>query len=91
MQLFDEGVKREYDLENLGLEDLVAIQDADYSFGRIYRKGAVSVGIVVYTDCVISGHGSGVTTLFTPSGGSILPRIDTDANVAKLLKLRTDA
>lgn len=90
IQLFDEGAKREYGLGDLRLGDLVAIQDADHSFGRIYRKGAVSVGIVVHTDCVISGHGPGVTTLFTSSGGSILPRIDTDANIVKLLKLRTD-
>jgi hypothetical protein len=90
IQLFDEGAKREYGLGDLRLGDLVAIQDADHSFGRIYRKGAISVGIVVHTDCVISGHGPGVTTLFTSSGGSILPRIDTDANIVKLLKLRTD-
>ena len=90
IQLFDEGAKREYNLGDLRLGDLVAIQDADHSFGRIYRKGAISVGIVVHTDCVISGHGPGVTTLFTSSGGSILPRIDTDANIVMLLKLRTD-
>lgn len=90
IQLFDEDVKREYGLEDLRLGDLVAIQDADSSFGRIYRKGAVTVGIVVHSDCVISGHGPGVTTLFTSSNGRIMPRIDKDANIARLLKLRED-
>ncbi|MEM2337522.1 MAG: DUF4438 domain-containing protein [Candidatus Bathyarchaeia archaeon] len=90
IQLFDEATRREYGLEDLRLGDLVAILDADHSFGRIYRKGAVSVGIVVHTNCVTSGHGPGVTTLFTSSKGKIVPKIDSKANIAYLLKLRTD-
>jgi len=90
IQLFDEGVKCEHGLEDLRLGDLVAIQDADHSYGRIYRKGAISVGIVVHSDCVTSGHGPGVTTLFTSSNGKIIPKIGLDANIAKLLKLRDD-
>jgi len=91
IQLFDESTRKEYKLDNLRLGDLVAIQDADHSFGRIYRKGAVSVGIVVHTNCVISGHGPGVTTLFTSSTGKIVPKIDAKGNIASILKLRTDA
>jgi len=90
IQLFDEVTRREYGLEDLRLGDFVAILDADHSFGRIYRKGAVSVGIVVHTNCVTSGHGPGVTTLFTSSSGKIIPKIDSKANIASLLKLRTD-
>ncbi|MGQ9530007.1 MAG: DUF4438 domain-containing protein [Candidatus Bathycorpusculaceae bacterium] len=90
IQLFDEGVQREYGLEDLRLGDLVAIIDADHSYGRIFKKGAVSVGIVVHTNCVTSGHGPGVTTLFTSSTGKIVPRVDGKANVASILKLRTD-
>jgi hypothetical protein len=90
IQLFDEGVKSAYGLEDLRLGDLVAIQDADHSYGRIYRKGAVSIGIVVHSDCVISGHGPGVTTLFTSTDGKLLPKIQPNANIARLLKLRSD-
>jgi len=90
IQLFDEATRREYGLDDLRLGDLVAILDADHSYGRIYRKGAVSVGIVVHTNCVTSGHGPGVTTLFTSSSGKIIPKIDFKANIASLLKLRTD-
>jgi hypothetical protein len=90
IQLFDETTRREYGLDDLRLGDLVAILDADHSYGRIYRKGAVSVGIVVHTDCVSSGHGPGVTTLFTSSKGKIIPRIDPKANIAYMLGLRTD-
>ena len=90
IQLFDKSVRKEYGLDDLRLGDLVAILDADHSYGRIYRKGAVTVGIVVHTDCVSSGHGPGVTTLFTSSNGRIMPRIDAKANIAVILKLKAD-
>jgi hypothetical protein len=90
IQLSDEKVVEQYGLGNLRLGDLVAIIDADHSFGRIYRQGAVSVGIVVHTNCITAGHGPGVTTLMTSSEGKIIPQLSPKANVASLLKLRTD-
>jgi hypothetical protein len=90
IQLFDEGARKEYGLDDLRLGDLVAILDADHSYGRIYKQGAVSVGIVVHTNCVTSGHGPGVTTLFTSSTGKIIPKVDAKANIASILKLRAD-
>ena len=88
IQLFDEGIVKHYGLEGLRLGDLVAIIDADHSFGRIYRQGAVSVGVVIHTNCVTAGHGPGVTTLMTSPDGKIIPQISKGANIAKLLKLR---
>jgi len=90
IQLFDHDIVEQYGLEDLRLGDLVAIIDADHSFGRIYRQGAISIGIVVHTNCVTAGHGPGVTTLFTSTTGKIIPTIDHTANIAELLKLRTD-
>ncbi|MEM3550207.1 MAG: DUF4438 domain-containing protein [Candidatus Bathyarchaeia archaeon] len=90
IQLFDENTVKEYGLEDLRLGDLVAILDADHTYGRIYKKGAITVGIVVHTNCVTSGHGPGVTTLFTSSKGKIIPIIETKANIASILKLRID-
>ena len=69
IQLFDEKVIEQYGLEDLRLGDLVAIIDADHSFGRIYRQGAITVGIVVHTNCVTAGHGPGVTTSFHLTSG----------------------
>jgi hypothetical protein len=90
IQMFDDKVIEQFGLEDLRLGDLVAIIDADHSFGRIYRQGAITVGIVVHTNCVTAGHGPGVTTLFTSTMGKIIPEINGKANIAKLLKLRTD-
>jgi hypothetical protein len=90
IQLFDETVVEQYGLGNLRIGDLVAIIDADHSFGRIYRQGAVSVGVVVHSNCVAAGHGPGVTTLMTSAEGKIVPKISRSANVASMLKLRAD-
>ncbi len=90
IQMFDDKIIEQYGLEDLRLGDLVAIIDADHSFGRIYRQGAITVGIVVHTNCVTAGHGPGVTTLFTSTTGKIIPQINGKANISKLLKLRTD-
>lgn len=90
IQLFDEKVRKQFGLDDLRLGDLVAIIDADHTYGRIYKQGAMSVGIVVHTNCVIAGHGPGVTTLFTSPTGKIVPRIDKKANIASILKLRKD-
>jgi hypothetical protein len=90
IQLFDKGVVDEYGLSSLRFGDLVAIMDADNSFGPIYRKGAITVGIVVHSDCVTAGHGPGVTRLFTSSKGKIVPKIDPNANIAKIMELRNE-
>lgn len=90
IQLFDEKIVEKYHLSDLRLGDLVAIMNADHSYGRIYKTGAVSIGIVVHTVSVIAGHGPGVTTLMTSPNGKIKPVINPDANIAKILKLRSD-
>jgi len=85
IQTFDPDVVAEYHLEDLRLGDLVAILDADHTHGRIYRVGAVSVGVVVHADSFIAGHGPGVTTLLTtPTQGRIHPVLTAEANIARL-------
>jgi len=90
IQMFDEKTVEEYGLEDLRLGDLVALVNADSTYGRIYKTGAVTVGIIVHSDCASAGHGPGVTTLFTSPHGQIAPKIDPDANIAKILELRDD-
>ncbi|HOX37869.1 MAG TPA: DUF4438 domain-containing protein [Candidatus Brocadiia bacterium] len=85
IQLFDQATTEEYGLKSLRLGDFVAIVDADHSFGRTYRKGAVSVGIVTHCDCVIAGHGPGVTTILSSPDGILLPVVNKRANIADML------
>ena len=89
IQLFDEKTVKEHGLSDLRLGDLVAILDTEHAYGRVYKTGAVSIGIVVHSDCVISGHGPGVTTLFTSASSRALRhRVEPKANLADFLGLR---
>jgi hypothetical protein len=75
-------------LGTLRFGDFVAITDADHSYGRIYKTGAVSIGIVVHSDCVIAGHGPGVMTVLTSGKGKIKPVINKKSNIVNYLKLK---
>jgi hypothetical protein len=88
IQSFDPQMVGEYGLEELRFGDIVAIADADHRFGRIYRKGAMSVGIVAHGRSFIAGHGPGVTSLLTSPTGAIVPYLDPAANIAAILNLR---
>jgi uncharacterized protein DUF4438 len=88
IQTFDDVMAEKYGLRDLRLGDIVAILDADHSYGRIYRTGAVSVGVVVHGRSYVAGHGPGVTSLLTSSDGKIDTVIDPAANLADILQLR---
>ena len=89
IQLFDQEIVERFGLGTLRLGDVVAVIDADHTYGRIYRGGAVSVGVVVHSCCSQAGHGPGVTTLLTSASGRIEPVIDAGANIANYLKIGT--
>jgi len=74
----DKKMVEKYKLDQLRFGDIVAISDADNSYGRSYREGAISVGIVVHSDCVIAGHGPGVATLLTSTTSKIKFNINAD-------------
>jgi hypothetical protein len=86
--MFDKKIVKKHGLGTLRFGDFVAITDADHSYGRIYRTGAVSTGIVVHSDCVIAGHGPGVMTVLTSSKGKIKPVINKKSNLRNYLKLK---
>ena len=83
----DPDTVKEYQLDKIKFGDFVALLDHDNSYGRSFLKGAISIGVVVHSDCMLSGHGPGVSTLMTCSKTLIEPVLDTDANIADLLKI----
>lgn len=87
IQTFDDAMAEQYGLRDLRLGDVVAITDADNSYGRIYRTGAISVGVVVHGRSFVAGHGPGVTTLFTSPTGEIDVERDEHANLATYFKI----
>lgn len=79
---------RQVGLDRLRFGDVVFLADTDNSFGRCFKKGAASVGVVVHSNCVIAGHGPGVTTIATSARGAIKPVISKDANIARYLDVK---
>ena len=77
----------QYKLDKIRFGDIVALLDHDNAYGRAYKKGAVSIGVVVHSDCLRAGHGPGVSTIMTCVCGQIKPVIDPTANIAELLKI----
>lgn len=85
----DKEELKKHGLENLRFGDLVAITDHASYFGRHYRQGAVTIGVVIHSDSFISGHGPGVTTLLTTLDGNIEWVMEPKANIGHYLGLKT--
>ncbi|NTU57329.1 MAG: DUF4438 domain-containing protein [Chlorobiaceae bacterium] len=85
----DGDAVREFGIDRIRFGDFVALMDQDNRFGRAYRKGAVTIGIVVHSDCREAGHGPGVTTVMTCATPGIRPVIEAKANIADLLRIGT--
>ncbi|MFO7752953.1 MAG: DUF4438 domain-containing protein [Desulfobacteraceae bacterium] len=83
----DPATVQAYKLDQMRFGDFVAIMDHDNSYGRAFVKGAVTIGIVVHSDCRLAGHGPGISTLMTSCSGSIEPAMDAHANIAEILKI----
>lgn len=78
-----------YHLDKLRFGDFVALLDHDNRFGRDYHQGAISIGVIVHSDCLLAGHGPGVTTIMTCASPLIEPVIDPRANLADLFGIGT--
>ncbi len=80
-----EEIKR-LGLDKLRFGDLVLLEDCDNTYGRGFLKGAVSIGVVIHSDCVKAGHGPGITTIITSKKSIIEGIIDKDANIGNYMK-----
>ena len=77
---------RRLGLHHLRFGDLVLLKDCDTTYGRGYLKGAMTLGIIVHSDCVKAGHGPGVTTIMSCKYSIFEPIVDHSANIAKYMK-----
>ena len=78
---------KKYGLDKLRYGDIVLLENCDNTFGRGFLNGASAVGIVVHSDCVVMGHGPGITTLFACKKPLIEGIIDEKANIKHILNL----
>lgn len=79
-------IKR-HGFDKLRFGDIVALMDHDNLYGRSFREGAVTIGIVIHGDCRYAGHGPGVSTLLSASRPLIEPVISPNANIARIMKI----
>lgn len=72
----------QYHLDTLRFGDIVMIENHSNVNGPDYLKGAVTVGVICHSDSFTSGHGPGVTVLFTSRKSLIQPIMSENANLA---------
>lgn len=85
IQLFDDASVAQYQLNTLCFGDFVAMEDTDHRYGRIYRQGWVSIGIVTHSCSIQAGHGPGVTTVFTGPKDTLKSTHNAQANLKHFL------
>jgi hypothetical protein len=83
----DPATVEKYKIDRFRFGDFVALMDHDNSYGRAFVQGAVSIGIVVHSDCRLAGHGPGISTIMTCSGPLIEPVLDSTANISDRMKI----
>ena len=81
----DTEYAKELGVDKIRFGDLVAIKDHDNTHGRAFRREAMTIGVVIHSNCLLAGHGPGVTTLITSAKPLIKPTVDGGANIAKIL------
>lgn len=82
----DEEAVRSFGIDKLKFGDLVLLRDCDNTYGRGYLKGAVTIGVVVHSDCIKMGHGPGITTIMASKTGIIAGNISAKANIKDFMK-----
>jgi hypothetical protein len=78
-------------LPDVLLGDLVALTDIDARYNMGYRRGWLTVGVVVHGASPLPGHGPGITPILTGPSAALLARPDPAGHVgltAALLQLQ---
>lgn len=73
-------------LDQLKFGDLVLLKDCDNTFGTGYLGGAVSIGVVIHSDCVKLGHGPGISIIMSSKKSMIKSNMTDQANVGLYMK-----
>ncbi|MBN4076764.1 DUF4438 domain-containing protein [Mariprofundus ferrooxydans] len=80
----DEETMKTYAMDKLRFGDFVAVLDHDNRYGRTYRKGAMTIGVVIHSDSPLAGHGPGMMTLMSACDAKLVPVLSDDANLGMI-------
>jgi len=72
-------------LEGLRIGDIVALEDSDHRYGRGYRPGFLTIGVISTGQCLLFGHGPGPSTLLSGPAEAFEVVTDPAANLATWL------
>ena len=84
----DKEELKKYGIDKLRFGDIVLLKDCDNTYGRQFLKGAVTIGIIVHSNCILAGHGPGVTGLLSSKTSKIKGIKDANANIANYLDIK---
>ncbi|KXG74127.1 DUF4438 domain-containing protein [Thermotalea metallivorans] len=84
----DPEANAKFGLDQLRFGDIVLLRDCDNTYGRGYLKGAVSIGVIIHSDCIKMGHGPGVTTIMSCKTTKIRGIKDPKANIARYMGVK---
>ena len=82
----DPAKVKELGLDKLRFGDIVMLQDCDNMYGRGFLTGAVAIGVIIHSDCMLAGHGPGVTVIMASQKPLIKAKVVDDANIINGLK-----
>lgn len=71
-------------LEALRIGDVVVLEDQDHRFGRGYRPGWTTIGVISTGSCQLFGHGPGPSTIMSGPAEAFRLIDDPGANIAAL-------
>jgi hypothetical protein len=69
-------------LESLRVGDIVVLEDQDHRFGRGYRAGYLTIGVISTGQCMLFGHGPGPSSLLSGPAEAFEIVEDEGANLA---------
>lgn len=78
-------------LESLHIGDVVALEDQDHRFGRGYRPGWTTIGVISTGSCHLFGHGPGPSSIMSGPDDAFRVTVDPDANIAGLRDVNAGA
>lgn len=68
-------------LEGLRVGDVVALVDQDHRFGRGYREGWTTIGVISTATCMLYGHGPGPSSIMSGPARAFDVALDDAANL----------
>ena len=70
-------------LEGLRIGDVVVMEDQDHCYGRGWRPGYLTIGVISTGQCRLFGHGPGPTSLLSGPASAFAISDSADANLVR--------